>query len=337
MPVNKNALIRYQALDKCFKNKHRKYFIEDLLEACNQAIYDYTGRTNGIKKRTLFSDINFMMSENGYSAPIEKIKEGKRVYYRYADPDFSINNTPLSEEEIKSLKETLLLFSRLKGMPNLEWVEETMIRLDETLFNKAGGKQTIIGFEENPFLEGLQYFSQIFHAIKNKQALKIIYQGFKMPEAEEYIIHPYYLKQYNTRWFLFGYNEDAGRLYNVPLDRIKKIEELKHPYIENNDVDFDEYFEDVIGVTVMDDKPVEKILIKVSKDLFPYIKTKPLHGSQKIKEITDEYALIEYEVQSNYELERLLFSYADKLEVIEPKHLIDTLKEKAENLLKKYS
>ena len=336
MPVNKNALIRYQALDKCFRNKYRKCFIEDLLEACNQAIYDFTGKKEGIKKRQVYYDIQYMESEAGYSAPINKIKEGKRVYYRYSDPDFSINNIPLSEEEMQKLKETLLLFSRLKGMPNLQWVEESMIRLDENLFNKDN-KQAIIGYEENPYLQGMQHFSQIFHAIKNKQVLKITYQGFKMPEAEEYIIHPYYLKQYRTRWFLFGHNEQAGRLQNMPLDRIKKIEEIKHPYLENKKYDFDEYFEDVIGVTVLEKKPVEKILIKVSLDLFPYIQTKPLHGSQKLKKITDEYALLEYELQINYELESLLFSYGERLEVIEPKHLKDKLKDKAKNLLKKYS
>jgi hypothetical protein len=60
LSTNKHAIIRYQTLDKCFRNTGRKYAIDDLVEACNQSIYDFTGKDDGIKKRQLYDDICFM-------------------------------------------------------------------------------------------------------------------------------------------------------------------------------------------------------------------------------------------------------------------------------------
>lgn len=67
MATNKHAIIRYQALDKCFRNIGKRYFMTDLIDACNQAIYDFKGSNEGIKKRQVFEDIRFMESEAGDS------------------------------------------------------------------------------------------------------------------------------------------------------------------------------------------------------------------------------------------------------------------------------
>ena len=58
MATNKHAIIRYQTLDKCFRNPGRIYYIEDLVEACNDAINEYSGIEDGLKRRQLLEDIN---------------------------------------------------------------------------------------------------------------------------------------------------------------------------------------------------------------------------------------------------------------------------------------
>ena len=85
MATNKHATIRYHALDRCFSNSGRKYFIEDLIEACNEAIYDFSGIEDGVKRRQVFDDITFMESEQGWSIPLERIKCGRRVLYHRCD------------------------------------------------------------------------------------------------------------------------------------------------------------------------------------------------------------------------------------------------------------
>ena len=87
MATNKHATIRYHALDRCFSHHGRKFFIEDLINACNEAIYEFAGIEDGVKKRQVFDDITFMESEQGWNVILERIKDGKRVYYRYSDKD----------------------------------------------------------------------------------------------------------------------------------------------------------------------------------------------------------------------------------------------------------
>jgi hypothetical protein len=114
--TNKHAIIRYHALDLCFNNPGRRYFIDDLISACNNALYEYTGVAEGVKRRQIFEDIKFMESEQGWSVPLERLKDGKQVYYRYSDKSFSIKNQAVNEAEAKQLKETLSILTRFKGI-----------------------------------------------------------------------------------------------------------------------------------------------------------------------------------------------------------------------------
>jgi hypothetical protein len=97
MATNKHAQIRYQALDRHFRNTGRRYFIEDLIKACNDAIYEHAGILDGVRKRQVQDDIAFMESEAGWSIMLDKIRDGRRVYCRYENTRYSIKNQPLNE------------------------------------------------------------------------------------------------------------------------------------------------------------------------------------------------------------------------------------------------
>lgn len=335
MATNKHATIRYHALDQCFSNTGRSYYIDDLIEACNNALYDYTGSFEGIKRRQVFDDIKFMESEQGWSIPLDRIKDGKKVIYRYSDSSFSIRNQAINETEARQLKETLSILTRFKGMPQFEWMEEMLIRIEST-FNLKGSNSSFVSFEQNPYLKGLNHFSELFNAIQYKKVLSIVYQSFRHKSSLTFTIHPYFLKQYNNRWFLFGYNEEYNCIYNLPLDRIISFECISKPYIENISIDFDEYFDDVIGVTVNNEKEPVKIILQVSKDRWPYIETKPLHGSQKTKFMTEDYVDIELSVQINKELVSMLFSYGEDIKVLSPDELKDKIVAISKKILDQY-
>ena len=335
MATNKHATIRYHALDRCFGNYGRKYYIEDLITACNKAIYEFAGIEDGVKRRQVFDDITFMESEQGWAIPLERIKDGKRVYYRYSDKGFSVKNRGINPEEMEQLKETLTILTRFKGMPQFEWIEEMQIRLEST-FKLNGNIQTVVGFEQNPFLKGLNHFTGIFNAIQYEMTLEIQYQGYRQDKPVQVILHPWYLKQYNNRWFLFGLNENYKSITNIALDRIIEYQESKIKYYKNDKVNFEEYFDDIIGVTLKLDTPIEKIQIKIAKEIWPYIASKPLHGSQKIKNITETNVIIELAVQINHELKAILFSHMDALEIISPESLRQSFKTLSETLYKKY-
>ena len=335
MATNKHATLRYHTLDRCFSNHGRRFFIEDLVNACNEAIHDFTGISDGVRKRQVFDDITFMESEHGWSIPLERLKEGKRVFYRYSDRSFSIKNQGINQAEAEQLKETLMVLSRFSGLPQFEWIQEIQIRLEDT-FKLQGNMETTVGFEQNLFLKGLNYFTELFNAIQNRKVLKLQYQGYKQANAIDIVIHPWYLKQYNNRWFLFGFNREFSNLSNLAIDRILSFKETKDKYFQNLEINFEEYFEDVVGVTVRSDTPVEKVLIKVTKEMWPYILSKPLHGSQKIKNKNEKFGIIELNLQINYEFMALIFSYMDTVEVMEPKNLREKFKRITSALNKKY-
>lgn len=113
MPANKNALIRYKTIDRCLRNRYRRWTIDDLTEACSDVLYEMEGITKGVSLRTVQGDLQIMRSDKlGYNAPIEVYD---KVYYRYADPDYSINEMPLSDEDCDLLLHAIKLLSDEAG------------------------------------------------------------------------------------------------------------------------------------------------------------------------------------------------------------------------------
>lgn len=341
MATNKHALIRYHALDKCFSNFARRFYIEDLILACNDALYDFTGDSRysdplnpGISRRQVLVDIDFMESEAGWSALIDRVKDGRRVYYRYEDSEYTINNQPITDEEVAQLRETMLMLSRFKGLPQFEWIDSMITNLEDKFNLKSAGR-SVIGLDGVAYADGIEYITPLFNAILNKTPLNIKYTTFNK-KSFDWIIHPYYIKQYNNRWFLIGLNNDEFKsITNVALDRIISIEQANVTFIENTLIeDFDEYFEDIIGVSFPAEGTIQNIILRFSQNRFPYIKAKPIHGSQKIKD-TDA-GIITLDVIPNKELESILLSFGNDVEVLAPESLRTNIAKKIKDTYQKY-
>ncbi len=318
MAITKHALIRYKVLDSCFRNTGRRYFIEDLIEECDRVLQEIDEGSGGISLRQIRDDIAFMRSEAGWSIDLGSFREGKKMFYRYTDTSFSINNMPLNDLEINHLKSVLEILAQFKGMPQFEWVNELMPKLKQGISN-SGNETVVMEFDNNNYLKGIDNIGILYSAICYKKVLKIKYQPFESDAPSDIIIHPYYLKQYNNRWFLFGYNpENLISDWNLAIDRMILIKEVKEVFIENTTIEWQDYFEDIIGVTKPVDAEIENVVLHFSKSTGKYMETKPLHGSQKSKWI-DEYTLeVNLQLMINYELERLILSYADAVKVIKP-------------------
>lgn len=334
MSINKNAYLRYQVLDKCFSNRYRMFFIDDLLDEVNKALEEFNGDGSKVEKRQLFDDIKFMESEAGFSIPLERIRQGKKVSYRYSEADFSIQNQKISDEEIETINSALMVLLRFRGIPQFEWVNEIFPKLQSAFQDKEPTE--VISFDQNEYLVGLDNLPILYKSITNKSALNVEYQSFKESEPKLLIIHPYYLKQFNKRWFLFGLNNKDKLIYNLPLDRIKSISQSSKKYIENTTLDFKEYFEDIVGVSFTPNEKPIKIKLKINNEVTPYILTKPLHGSQKKIESKADASIIEIEVIPNIELKQLILSYGEGMEVISPKSFRDQMKKVIDNMNRIY-
>ncbi len=150
------------------------------------------------------------------------------------------------------------------------------------------------------------------------------------------IFHPWYLKQYNNRWFIFGLNESSGVMNNLALDRIECLEETTLEYRENTAIDFSEYFEDIIGLTKLENEKPVKIVLHISPEQAPNITTKPLHGSQKQVSKDENGISISIKVIPNFELEKLLLSFGDEVKVLEPEKTREQIREKFRKGLEHY-
>lgn len=336
MATNKNASIRYQVLDKCFRDFRHRYYIDDLIDKCEEALLYYNGQ-GGVSRRQIFEDIKFMESDTGWSIPLERKPDGKKVYYRYEDEDFTINEQPLTDDEARQMESIIITLSRFRGMPCNEWVEEVISNL-EWRFNLNRNEQNVIGFEQVSGLRGLQYLSTVIDAAVHHQVLRVTYKSYKIGAVEKtMMVHPYYVKQYNNRWFLLALENETRYISNLALDRIQGIEVAEDVrFIPNTDIDFDTYFNDVIGVTIpRQDVLKEHILLQISSKQFAYIKAKPLHQSQTI--VDEEKHIISIDVRPNYELDYHILSLGDAVEVLEPVSYREHIKEKLMACLNKYN
>lgn len=327
MGQTKNAMLRYQVLDRCFRNTGRGYTLDDLLEACNEALYQYSGKEDGIHRRQLQKDIQFMESEQGWSVPLERIRFGEKnqkMYLRYEDPAFSINNQPLNQTEAAQLKAALFVLSRFTGTPQFEWVQE-IIPVIESRLGLVGMGEKVIAFDSNVDAAGLQHLQPLFNAIMNKVVLNITYRDFKSGNPFEFGFHPYYLKQYNNRWFVFGLNAQNGNAaWNLALDRIQEIVQTTDVYLDTN-IDWEDYFYDIVGVTKPEEAEVEKVVLHFNREQAPYVETKPLHPSQKSK-WNGEKLEVQLQLIINFEFVRLLLSFGERVVVVEPASLREEIK-----------
>ena len=338
---NTNAYIRLRALDACLRNRRKRYFMKDLVEAVNEVLYNYDG--SEVKERTIRDDLNKMEREavGGLDLEIEKIRDGHEVYYRYKNPNISLFDSYLTQEEAEQLSDTIQLLSKFKGMPQFEWLEETMARLKQQ-FQLDGTVADMVAFAQNPDLMGVDnFFSPLFEAIVHHQVVEVDYHRFGRPTRKR-TIHPYQLRQYNNRWYLVGYEERQKERFPfvvLPIDRIEKVvvaDAVKF-IPKPEDVDFEDYFYDIIGVSLNPESQPEEVLLKAVYPAIWYIESKPLHASQKTIETGDGYKTFRLNIVPNEEFLHQLLTYADQVEVIKPAYLRDKVVERAKAILERNS
>jgi predicted DNA-binding transcriptional regulator YafY len=305
------------------------------VDKVNDALYDLYGTEVSI--RQIRDDIKYMRDRVTYDAPIKAYQyDGKKCYYRYEDRDFSIFNNALSVEEVSKLRSTIEMLARFRDGSKNAWLEEVISNL-EYRFGVKGSGENVVSFEQNEQLRGLEFLGELIESAIHHQPLRILYRSYYGIEHNT-IVHPYHIKQFNNRWFLLGLEEtdNGNRLTNKALDRIVKFSRANVSFIPNTEVDFREYFKDIVGVTVPKEHPMaEKVVLKFDAARFPYIVSKPIHPSQEV--ISEEDCTLQISVRPNKELESRIFSYGPQVEVLEPEWLRQQIEVKIEETLKKYS
>ncbi|MEY5049699.1 MAG: hypothetical protein RLZZ175_3058 [Bacteroidota bacterium] len=327
MPVNLDALKRYHILNECFSNKYGKYTIEKLIKKCSDDI------GHDVKERTIREDIKNMRSgELGYEAPIVIDKQTK--CYHYSDPNFSIKNCTLNSQTIKNISFAISILKEYKGFNFFESFNGIFDKLETDIYIKTKNEiENIIDFEKFTSYIGFENLQTLLDAIINKTAIKLEYQRFVNDKPATHILHPYFLKEYQHRWYLLAYLERKDMIITLALDRIKSIEiQPLINFIPNTKYDFIQIFEKVIGISEPNSEP-QDVILKFKPIAGKYFISQPFHKDFEIITDNENELIIKMNLHINYELEKLILSNLGNIKVLAPQSLIDSIDKKIQDYL----
>ncbi|MBR0037364.1 MAG: WYL domain-containing protein [Bacteroidales bacterium] len=340
MATTKNALIRYKYLDLLLSDRHHYYDINDLTKKVNDMLYDDGFKT--VTRRCIEKDL-VCLTEAPFRAPIGHFKKSGKNCIAYEKASFSIFKQEMSREERTLLREVLNTIGRFEGLDNFEWLEKFKAGLGHCK------QRQIISFSNNPYLKNTNLLGTLFDYISNKVVIRLSYYTFSEETVRGIEYHPYLLKQYNDRWYLIGAADKDMKVLHFALDRIDQVEPLpEKKYVDCED-DLTERFEDIVGVTLYKDRPVEHILCWVSDTSKGYVDTKPIHGSytpikgDKELKLRTEYPQLQggmfftLDCIKNYELIRELCSFGKELVVLLPSSIQDNIYNRINSMLDSYS
>lgn len=333
MPINKDALSRYRIIDQILSSNSLKY---PSLKDLQKIVVERLG--SEVSLRTIQEDLREMRNNESlnYNAPIEYIKSVDG--YHYTDPSYSITRIPISKEDLKNLQFAANILAKFKNIPYLDEIQKPISQIERLLeIGKTSGTWTnnaIVQLEypENTIDNAL--FKQLINAINYKQACMIRYKAFNKKESGAFKIHPYLIKEYKNRWYLCALNVDYNDVRLYGLERVSNLEVLTE--FHEDDFNSEDYFKYALGITVQNNQKPVHIELRFDQDHAPYIKSNPLHHTQKIKKETKTYLTVTLQVHPSAELSMLLLSHGSGLKVMKPAWLREEIKEEARRMVKVY-
>ena len=349
MPANKNAMTRYMILDDLLSCRYHNYSLDDLTQKVSERLSEMYPDNNGVSRRQIEKDLHYLEYDGPFYVDIERYtsptydgtKHATKRCLRYKTRGFSIFKKALSDNAKYLLSNVLSLLGQFDGLPDLDGLEDLRAELE------IKDDRRIVSFTRNP-LENSNLFGKVFTAISQSQVIQVEYKPFGSGHRT-ITVHPYLLKEYNRRWFLFAAKEgEMDKILNLGLERINEVTPLPgHKYCPYAG-DIEDLFDDIIGVTLPENMEPEHILFWVSERSQEYVATKPLHESQIHYKSTKEEALRQQFPQltggsffsidciKNYELIRELSSFGKELMVLQPIGLRNEIIERLDSMLTVY-
>ena len=334
MPQNKNFQKRITILDECFSSRTGLFTLEKLIEVVS------TKLELNVSRKTIQNDIKYIREiiENKKSSEIDfddypvfipRLFDGKKTIFKYSDVNLSLGNQLLSKTDQEQLEETLSILSRYRNREDFFWLDEMFPRI-KTAFNLVHEDYNgLISYQSNRDYSGQFWVGKLYNLLLIKKILIIEYKGFKDDSSYVRNIHPYHLKQFNNRWFLFGWEESEHYtgITNLALDRIQDVTETIEDIVPNT-IDWGDFFDQMIGVSVEPNQEPLDLKLKFSAKRIPYVITKPIHGaSQRLDKTDPEKRTIILNLLPNNEMYQAILSFGSDVEVLGPIEVKEKMKE----------
>lgn len=162
------------------------------------------------------------------------------------------------------------------------------------------------------------YLTEFLAAMRENRRVKVVYQPFVAEAPFELVLQPLFVKLYDRRWYLYANKPSDEKIKLYALDRMHAVKTQDAQFVLPTDFDPEAYTHDAFGVTIYDEVPPCTIRIRVRAGLAAYLRTLPLHHSQREVETTNRYADFEYFVAPTQEFYLKLMSYGWQIEVLSP-------------------
>lgn len=330
MPHIKNALIRYRIIDRCIRNKYAPYpSKQDLREACEEGLF---GSEHGehICNSTIEKDMHAMKMELDAPIRYSKLEGG----YYYTDPDFSINDIPLTDDDLEALSFAAQTLMQFKDVSLFKQFGSAIDKIaDRIAFSTESDSDQFIQFESNTSDSGSEFLAPLLEAIKRKHLATFDYASFVTGELKPRKVLPLLLKQYRNRWYLISFDFSKKDYITYALDRMEELKIERETMNRPVDFNADNYFKHAIGITSGNDAPSD-VLLQLTPIAAKYLDSLPLHHSQKVKEMHDTHFIFSLRVNVSEELIREILSYGGEIKVLEPASLVKEVKRRAERIVK---
>jgi len=331
MPVIKNALLRYRVLDRCIRNEYQPYPSKEMLrQACEDELFGSTSGEN-ICHSTIEKDIFAMRME--HDAPINYSKK-ERGYY-YSDPNFSMDDIPLTEADITAIKAATGILNQFKNTQLFSQfqyaIDKILDRVNLSANNHQNFNDDILHFETQPTVIGNEYLEPILNAIKDRKSIQFTYQSYQSKKASVRRVHPYLLKEYRNRWYLIGKSEIKSKIITFGLDRMKNFMCLNNNFAIDPTFNPELFFKYSIGITAYDGQP-QNVIFTADKVLSKYLLSQPLHHTQEIKEVKEGAYTFSYFLLPSYELKMVLLGFGEGITVLNPQSLANDIQSTANKI-----
>ena len=332
MPLNREAYTRYRYIDARMRKKPYPT-LEDLIEHLNAKM------DKPVSKRTVQLDLQEMRYSQAlnFNAPI--IYNKKEHTYEYGDANYSISNLPVSADELHGLDFAISILDQFKHLPAIKEFEEAIRKIASTVkLNKdARGESDHIQLDKPFIIKGIEFVEPILKAISERRVLKFSYQKHGSDVVSQNLLEPYLIRESKNYWYVIGngISKKDHKVLTFALDRIVDLQ-VTNDIFNDAKIDRKNFYNNVLGVSIAEGKP-EKVVLSFLPMQGKYIKTMPIHASQKIMKDTNTELRVSLELVINTELKMQLLSYGANVRVIQPKTLVEELKQTAKAMVKAYS
>lgn len=308
-------------------NTLKSFTTEDLL----QGYIEHAGDDEAICDRTLRNDFTYLKA---CGAPLERRK--KFYYYTKLCNDLNLLKSVIQQEDIEELHQTLEILQHFKHLPPTQAMQNLLQRLKEEWGYETKDPRKIIDFEAVELVNEEQ-LETLYKVIHKEKTICINYLPFTETAPYNLIICPYLLKEFNHRWYVIGFNKNLERIQNIAIDRIKYWNEItSEEFIPSPIADISARFRDIIGVTLFENAPKERIRIRLASKRARYIETKKWHHSQRKVSEQNGKVIFEFDLIINDELRSRILEYSGDIEVLQPLHLRHEIIEKLKRSLEFY-